>query len=210
MKKIKLIENYYNFHLNKYKKGPRAVNWSSQRSQILRFNKILEAGNFNNKRVHDVGCGLADFYKFLRKNKIKCHYMGSDISKEMINSGKKQISLKKINLQSLNLLKINDKKILKSLSADYVVANGLFTVKSTLTNQYWWNYTKKMLEKMFLITNECLIFNMMKNNVDFKDRHLYYQQTDKLIKFLEKKLSKKIVIKSDYPLYEYMCYVYKK
>ena len=64
MKKIKLIENYYNFHLNKYKKGPRAVNWSSQRSQILRFNKILEAGNFNNKRVHDVGCGLADFYKF--------------------------------------------------------------------------------------------------------------------------------------------------
>jgi SAM-dependent methyltransferase len=210
MNNLNIIKNYYNFYLKKYKKGPRAVNWSSQDSQILRFNKILEAGNFNNKRVHDVGCGLADFYKFLKKNKIKCQYMGSDISKEMINSGKNQIGLKKINLQNLNLLKINNKKLLKSLSADYVVANGLFTVKSTITNRYWWNYTKKMLEKMFLITNECLIFNMMKNNVDFKDRHLYYQQTDQLLKFLEKKLSKKIVIKSDYPLYEYMCYVYKK
>ena len=210
MKQIKLIENYYNFHLNKYKKGPKAVNWSSQQSQILRFNKILEAGNFNNKKVHDVGCGLADFYKFLKKKKIKCQYIGSDISKEMINSGKKQTSLKKLNLQSLNLLDTNDKKLLKSLSADFVIGNGLFTVKSTLTNKYWWSYTKKMLEKMFMITNECLIFNMMKNNVDFKDRHLYYQQTDQLIKFVEKKLSKKIVIKSDYPLYEYMCYVYKK
>ena len=71
MKKIKIIEKYYNFHLNKYKSGPKAVNWSTYKSQVLRFNKILEAGNFNKKKIHDVGCGSGDFYNFLNKKKIK-------------------------------------------------------------------------------------------------------------------------------------------
>ena len=210
MKKIKIIEKYYNFHLNKYKSGPKAVNWSTYKSQVLRFNKILEAGNFNKKKIHDVGCGLGDFYNFLNKKKIKCNYIGSDISEQMIGKALKNTNLKKNKLYHLNLLQVRNEKYLKSLNADIVVANGLFTVKSNLSNKYWWGYIKKMLEKLFLITNECLVFNMMKNNVDFKDRHLYYQNTDELIKFLEKKLSKKIIIKSDYPLYEYMCYVYKR
>ena len=51
MKKINIIEKYYNFHLNKYKSGPKAVNWSSYKSQVLRFNKILEAGDFNKKKI---------------------------------------------------------------------------------------------------------------------------------------------------------------
>ena len=67
MRKIKSIERYYNFHLRKYKKGPRAVNWSSKKTQKIRFDKIYEAGHFDNKKIHDVGCGLAHFYDFLKK-----------------------------------------------------------------------------------------------------------------------------------------------
>jgi len=210
MKKIKFIERYYNYHLKKYKKGPRAVNWSTNKTQKIRFNKIYEAGYFNNKKIHDVGCGLAHFYKFLKNKKIKFRYIGSDISEEMIRHAKSQSNSVDINLQRFNLLKINNKKLLKKLSADFVIANGLFTVKVNFSNKYWWSYIKKMLKKMFYITKECLVFNLMKNNVDYKDGHLYYQSIDPLLKFIEKNLSKKIIIKQDYPLYEFMVYIYKK
>ncbi len=210
MNNLDKIENYYNFYLKKYKKGPKAVNWGSKKSHDLRFSKILEAGNFNNKKIHDVGCGLAHFYKFLKTKKIKFNYMGSDISSDMIAAAKKQSSNKRINLQNINLLEVNNKKLLKKLSADFVVANGLFTVKTDLSNKYWWKYIRQMLKKMFCITGECLVFNLMKSNVDYKDKHLYYQSIDVLIKFIEKNLSNKIVIKQDYPLYEFMVYIYKK
>jgi SAM-dependent methyltransferase len=210
MRKIKSIEKYYNFHLRKYKKGPRAVNWSSKKTQKIRFDKIYEAGHFDNKKIHDVGCGLAHFYDFLKNKKLRFRYIGSDISAEMINCAKRQFNSKKINLQRVNLLKINNKKLLKKLSADFVIANGLFTVKNSLSNKYWWSHVRKMLKKMFYITNECLVFNFMKINVDYKDSHLYYQSIDSLLKFIEKYLSKKIIIKQDYPLYEFMVYVYKK
>jgi SAM-dependent methyltransferase len=210
MKKIKFIERYYNYHLKKYKKGPRAVNWSTNKTQKIRFNKIYEAGHFNNKKIHDVGCGLAHFYQFLKNKKIKFTYIGSDISKEMINCAKNNYVNKKINLLNINLLEINNKTMLKKLSADFVVANGLFTVKTNLSNKYWWLFIRKMLKKMFYITEECLVFNCMKTDVDYKDKHLYYQSLDKLLKFIEKNLSKKIVIKQDYQLYEFMVYIYKK
>ena len=210
MNNLDIIKNYYNFYLKKYKNGPRAVNWKSKKSNKIRFDKILEAGNFNNKKIHDVGCGLAHFYEFLKNKKINFTYIGSDISKEMICSAKNNHLNKNINLQNINLLKINNKRILKKLSSDFVVANGLFAVKANLSNKYWWLFIRKMLKKMFYITEECLIFNCMKMNVDYKDKHLYYQPIDKLLKFVEKNLSKKVVIKQNYPLYEFMVYIYKK
>lgn len=210
MNNLDKIKNYYNFYLKKYKKGPRALNWSSKESQNVRFDKILEAGNFKNKKIHDVGCGLAHFYEFLKNKKITFTYIGSDISREMIQSAKNNHFNKNINLQNINLLQIHNKRILKKLSSDFVVANGLFTVKANLSNKYWWSFIRKMLKKMFYITEECLVFNCMKFNVDYKDKHLYYQSLDKLLKFIEKNLSKKIVVKQDYPLYEFMVYVYKK
>ena len=107
MTNLNKIKNYYNFYLKKHKKGSKAVNWGSKKSHQIRFCKILEASNFNNKKIHDVGCGLAHLYTFLKNKKIKFKYLGSDISGEMIESARNQLVNKKINLQKLNLLKIN-------------------------------------------------------------------------------------------------------
>jgi len=210
MKSLNLVNEYYDTYLKKYKKGSKAVNWNSKKTQFMRFEKIFECGNFNNKKIHDVGCGLAHFYEFLKSKKMKFTYIGSDISNKMLMYAKKNFINKKINLQNINLLNVKKKKMLKKLKADFVIANGLFTVKLNLSNKYWWLYIKKMLKIMFYLTKECLVFNLMKNNVDYKDSHLYYQPLDPLIKFIERNLSRKIIIKQDYPLYEFMVYVYKK
>ncbi len=199
-----LVKSYYENIFLKFKSGPKAANWSSKQSQFLRFKILSEVSDLNNKSIHDVGCGLGDFYFYLRKKINKFNYLGSDISPIIINKAKKKINSNNSNFQCLDLLK--DKKIKK---CDFVITSGLFNVKDKNSNQLWEKFIKKMIQKMFVLSKKGIAFNMMKFNVDYKDNHLYYQSIDKLICFLEKEISKKIIIRQDYDLWEYTCYVYK-
>ena len=107
-----------------------------------------------------------------------------------------------------NILKIK-KSDFKLLRADYVVNCGLFTVKNNISSKEWWIIIQKTIKNMFKLSKIGVSFNLMKFNVDYKDKHLHYQSIDKLIFFLEKNISKKIIIKNDYNLWEYTCLVYK-
>ena len=79
MKKINSIKNYYEKTLLKHKEGHKAVNWNSKSSQYLRFKKICEVGNLQNKKILDVGCGLGHLVNYLNINKKKVAKMISDI-----------------------------------------------------------------------------------------------------------------------------------
>ncbi|MGE5341767.1 MAG: class I SAM-dependent methyltransferase [Candidatus Omnitrophota bacterium] len=56
----------------------------SEVSHIKRFEKILELGDFTDRSILDVGCGIGGFYDFLMKKNIPCDYTGIDINPYMI------------------------------------------------------------------------------------------------------------------------------
>ncbi len=207
MKKINSIKNYYEKTLLKHKEGHKAVNWNSKSSQYLRFKKICEVGNLQNKKILDVGCGLGHLVNYLNINKKKVDYIGIDISQKMISKARRLESKNK-KFYCKDILKIK-KSDLKLLHADYVVNCGLFTVKDDFNSKEWWMIIQKILKNMYKLSKIGIAFNLMKFNVDYKDKHLHYQSIDKLIFFLEKNISKKIIIKNDYNLWEYTCLVYK-
>ena len=64
------IKNYYEFFLKKYKKGHKAVNWKSQKTQEIRFEKIIEIQNLKGSSILDVGCGLGHLKKYMEKKKL--------------------------------------------------------------------------------------------------------------------------------------------
>ena len=202
------IEKYYEVSLAKFKRGPNAVNWKDKKTQELRFKKLCEVGNLKNKKVLDVGCGLGEFYNYLKKKKIKCKYLGLDISQKMIDSIPTNNRNKNFKVEKINILELSQRE-LKILQCDFVISSGIFTVKSSYNNKFWWKHIQKMILAMYKLTKIGMVFNLMKPNVNYKDNHLYYQSIDQLITFLEKKVSKKIILKFDYPLWEFMCYVYK-
>ena len=206
--KINTIKDYYDEKLSKYKSGPKAVNWRNKKSQLLRFKKICEIGNFNNKKILDVGSGLSHFYDYLKNKKLNFKYIGVDISKNMILESTKRIKNKNANFYCLNILDLDDKLIYK-LKSDYVINSGLFTVKHKINSDEWWKLIQKMIINMNKLSKVGISFNLMLPTVDYKEKHLHYQSIDKLLRFLRKKVSNKIIIKCDYPLWEYTCYIYK-
>ena len=206
--KIRYLQDYYEKKLKTYRKGPKAVNWRNKKTQFLRFKKICEVGPLNKKTILDVGCGLGHLNKYLEMNKFKTEYKGMDISKQMIESAKEDFKKKNVKFYCKDLLKIK-KSDIPTLKSDYVVNSGLFTVKNNISSKEWWGYIKKMIVTMYKLSRIGISFNLMKHNVDYKDRHLHYQSIDQLVSFLEKNVSKKIIIKNDYKLWEYTCYIYK-
>ena len=124
----------------------------------------------------------------------------------MIRSAKKYNNNSK-NFFAINIL--NKKKRLNFLKSDYVINCGLFTVKANYTNDQWWKFIKKTLLKMFYLSKKGIVFNLLTENVDYKDKHLYYVSQKQIMSFIKNYLSEKIVCKRNPKVWENVYYVYK-
>jgi SAM-dependent methyltransferase len=57
----------------------------SKRTQRARFGVFLRTVEAGRRSVLDVGCGVGDFWEYLREHDINCEYLGVDLSEQMIN-----------------------------------------------------------------------------------------------------------------------------
>jgi SAM-dependent methyltransferase len=204
---MKKIQNYYEFHLDKYKTGHKAVNWGSKKAQETRFEKIIEIADLKDSSLLDIGCGLGHFLQYLDRKKIRCSYKGTDISGKMIHSARKLNFKKKSAFYDCDIL--NKKKNLNFLKSDYVINCGLFTVKSSYTNEQWWSFVRIMLVNMFKLSKKGIAFNLLTDNVDYREKHLFYASQKKIINFAINNLNEKIICRRNPKVWENVFYVYK-
>ena len=64
-----------------------------------------------------------------------------------------------------------------------------------------------VIEKCFRIARKGVAIDMMSSYVDFQEDHLYYFDPVKVFEFA-KKLTRRITIRHDYPLFEFCVYIY--
>lgn len=199
------ITKYYEESLARYQVGPRSVNWRDEKSQRLRFKMLSQIGDLSGKVVHEVGCGLAHYYDYLQEQNTDCVYVGSDISPKMIEAAKRRLG-RSVDLYIADILEENERSW---MMADYVVNSGVFTVKGSIASSEWRAFVEAMILRMYELCRVGIAFNLMTTYVDYRDEHLYYQSPQETLDYCINKLSRKVVIRHDYPLWEYMTYVYK-
>ena len=71
-------------------------------------------------------------------------------------------------------------------------------------------FLKSALIKLFSITKKSLIFNLLSEHVDWKNRQNYYPKFSEIISIIKKNLSSHFVIDHNYDKFEYMVKVDKK
>ena len=204
LEKIKEIcRRHYENVLEQYGDSPQGVNWADADSQRLRFQILSEIGNLNGKRIHDVGCGLAHLVEFLGEKGVNCEYVGSDISPQMIKKAKQR--LPKAQLYVADILE----DMSDWMRADYLLASGVFHVKAASERGAWQQFVEAMLLRMFTLAKKGIAFNMLTTYVDYEDSNLFYLSLAETMDFCIRNLGRRIVIRHDYPLWEYTVYVYK-
>lgn len=117
----------------------------SKLSQTKRFEKISELGDFNGKRLLDVGCGIGGFYRFLKEKGIVCDYFGIDINPGMIAAAKEKFPENKDKFFVFDIL---EEQMTETF--DYVISVGPLNLKFE-TNQNM-DFTMRLMKEMVRLT----------------------------------------------------------
>lgn len=98
----------------------RGLGFRTRSSQEKRFEALLSLGDFDRRRVLDVGCGFGDFLAFLHERGIHPEYTGIDLCEAMAARGCERFGTE-ASFVACDVLEYTPER-----RPDYVVASGLF------------------------------------------------------------------------------------
>lgn len=201
------IVAHYEDCLRRYGTGARAVDWKSFSHAALRYDVMLgvvrsrsEAGT-----LLDFGCGLAG---------LKTHmsdagwsglaYTGLDISPAFVAAARAADPDARI--LCLDLIENPD----AVGTFDYIVMNGIFTRRHTLSIADMQAYLTRLLPLAFSKCCKGLAFNVMSKSVDWESEELFYPDLGVLLEFVAREMTKHYVLRNDYGLHETTVYLYRE
>lgn len=208
-KKYLQIAHHYEKCFEKYGDTHKGVDWPKKDDVIKRFAVMLDLihDRHLNERVSivDLGCGTAHLCEYVSEFRKydNLKYVGIDISDKFVKACK----LKYPNGTFITSDILEEG--FPDIDADYVIMNGLFTEKQSLSYDEMWVFFTRMVKVIFDSINIGLAFNVMSKHVDWEREDLFHVSFDQLAEYLTGELSKNFVFKNDYGLYEYTTYLYK-
>lgn len=209
MKGRKYIEivSHYESCLEKYGDTHLGVDWPKKEDADKRYRVMLDVIKRDITGMIgllDFGCGASHLYEYIVKHNISnLEYSGLDLSEKFINLSKRKFP--HITYYCVDILD-DDSNV---PNFDYVVMNGVFTVKRNLSFDEMFSYFKELVGKVFAKAEKGIAFNVMSKQVDWERQDLFHLPLDLLADFLTKNVSRNFVIRNDYGLYEYTTYVYR-
>lgn len=196
------VVSHYEAALQTHGPTAQGMDWKDEASQRLRFRLLCEICDLNGKSIHEVGAGAGHLCDFLNERGGTPEYSGSDLSAEMVDAARKRHPgvrfdrwdlLAELNLQSYDVL----------------VCSGLFHVRVNNSEDDWRDFVRSMVRRMYGLCRVGIAFNLMTDQVDFKNDRLYYSNPGEMLDFCRRELSRYVTVRHDYRLYEYTTYVYR-
>lgn len=200
----------YTKRYDSFGKDIKTLGWGSEEQQIYRFENTIQAADFSNKSILDIGCGFGDYSKFLKKNSINIKsYTGWDINPVLIDEANNKASESAFLVFNL----ANDPIESYVNKYDIGVMLGVLNFNLGLTSVNW-EYSKMMIKNAFAVVNHVLIVDFISTKLfpgyppeDF----IYYHNPGQVADFALE-LTDNVVLKHNYapiPQKEFMLYIYK-
>jgi SAM-dependent methyltransferase len=188
MDKKTLIEGYTK-RLRQFGPSAKAVQYSDAASQFARFEILLDIDH-EMASVLDVGCGLSDFWRFLRARGNLARYCGVDIVPDFVAlssdamADDPQAKAQVMDAEASDL----------PAGYDYAVLSGVFNNKMSDN----WAFMAATLRRMWAAADRGIAFNAMSTHVDFQDPDLWYVDPARVLAFCKSDLGGHPVLRHDY------------
>lgn len=208
---IQSIENLenerYSGRLKTQGISPRTLGWGCTEDQEVRFQKILEEFDLHNKTIMDIGCGFADFYKYIlsQNEEYNIRYIGVDTVPEFVEHCKKTYPEQSFYCKNLLL----DEGLPE---VDIVVSLGVLNLKLKEVDN--WEYSKVFIQKLLSLAKELVIVDFLSENrtKDYpKEDFVYYHSPVQVFNFASE-FSNNLKLVHNYqpiPQKEFMIGIYK-
>jgi len=191
------IASYYEDLIRKYGHDPRACDYGRVESQAIKFQVLSAATSMNGKSILDVGCGFADYYRYLSGMAKDIRYVGLDITQGMISESKRLDP--ELDLRCGNILDWDSDELF-----DVVTANGIFY----LINDDSLGKMQDIIRAMYKRANEVVAFNSLSSWAPDKEAGEFYADPMQTLDFC-RTLTPWVSLRHDYHSRDFTIYMYK-
>ena len=165
----------------------------------IRYGVLADVGIRKRSSVLDVGCGLGSFRDYLFKELGHVRYDGLDAVPEFIDHCRLRYPESRFYLS--DFLSFRAEK-----PYDFIVASQVFNNRCRDASNE--KMARQALEKAYGLCRQGVAIDFMTSGVDFHERRLFYYDPAAVFRFA-KKLTKRVTLRHDYPLYEFCIYLYR-
>lgn len=170
-----------------------SLNSGSEAKQEIRHSVHSSALRGDSPSVLEIGCGLADFYKYLLQHKQNCSYHGYDIVSEYIDECKRAYPLAKFALRNV---------FVEGVEGTY----DTVVMSQVLNNRYRksdnMRVMQRALELAFQHTRVSVSVDMISTYVDFRNSDLFYYSPEEIFR-IAKAISPRVLLRHDYRAFEF-------
>lgn len=130
----------------------RGLGFRTRSAQEKRFEALAAIGDFDGKRLLDVGCGFGDFLGFLHARGVKPVYTGIDICEPMVRRCRERFGMGAGRFLVADVLSYAPDE-----QYDFVVASGIFGLDAKGTRER----IQPTIERMFSWSREAAAANFL-------------------------------------------------
>ena len=189
----------YNKRFELHGRDIKTVGWGSEQSQRQRFEVLFRGLNPKGKTILDVGCGLGDLIPFLESQTDgNFNYIGIDIAEKLVDDARLTYG------HAGRVFHAGDIFSTTVPPIDIAVLSGALSLKVPGIEEY----ANATMKRMFELSREAACLNFLTKYVDFElEKNQHYQP--ELIFSNAKKISRRVNLLHDYPLYEFTVQIIK-
>jgi dTDP-4-amino-4,6-dideoxygalactose transaminase len=197
---------HYDAALATHGDTPQGALWPNGHDRLVRFDVLLDLLSDRSPGpvvLCDLGCGTGELLARIRERGLPgIRYVGVDRSARAL-----ALARAKFPRERFVELDVTDPGAdLAALECDYLIANGLFTVKHNLSDAEMSGFLREVLEKAWPRVRRGLAVNVMSPAVDWRRDDLYHASMDDMARLLHGLAGRRVRMRADYGLYEYACF----
>ena len=201
------LRRYYDGCLSTHGDSAKGAGWPNEEDRQTRFaimRDLAPGGAMDD--VCDLACGTGAFLEHLVASGVTpTRYLGVDISHAAIAAARA-----KHGPEAFAIHDIAQGPLPATAPFDYVVANGLFTVRASIPEAEMWEFLRSSVASMWKMARFGMAFNVMSAVVDWRRDDLFHVPSDALLEMLYAIAGRRVILRADYDLYEYTAYVYRR
>jgi dTDP-4-amino-4,6-dideoxygalactose transaminase len=183
--------------------------WPNETDRRTRFDVMLDVIDCwpdSPVVLCDFACGTGELLAHIRRRGLQnIAYLGADRSTKALSYARAKFPEATFVELDVNAPGAN----LSLIACDYLVANGLFTVRYGMSHEQMWSFVVATIERLWPQVQRGLAFNVMSKVVDWEREDLFHLPMDDAARLLHRLAGRQVRMRADYGLYEYTAYAYR-
>jgi len=195
--KQRIIERY-NQRLALYGDDIRTLASGTEERRHIRFGVLCGIGLEEGKSVLDLGCGFGDLYDYLQEQGMRVDYTGYDINPELIAIAQRKYPGARFELKDVQTEPFPE--------FDFIVSTSAFNLRLGSVDNY--QFIEDIFRTCYAHARIGVAIDFLSSYVDYQTQGALHYSPERLFG-IAKRITKRVCVRHDYPLFEFCIYLYK-